>query len=100
MSIRNNVFRIGEVVRVRGVFTTLTGAPNPVQDATLTIKRPDGTLEVFVLDADSAGQVLIGIPADEAGRWRARLECAGTYPSVRESHFDVAESGVLPPPTP
>lgn len=94
MSIRQGIFRIGELVEITGTFTDAAGAAMTPTSAKLYIRKPDQTLIEFDL-VPSNGAIGLDVPADMVGRWHVRLECSAPSVAVMESKFEVVSSTVL-----
>ncbi len=90
MSIRKDVFRIGETVEISGSFQPITAS-----GGLITVKNPNGVIMEYPVEPVD-GVVSISIPGDVVGTWRVRLECTEPSVAVIESKFEVVASTVLP----
>lgn len=90
MSIRQNVFRIGETVEISGSFL-----PTTASGGLITVKNPNGDIMEYPVEPVD-GVVSISIPGDVVGTWKVRLECTEPSVAVIESKFEVVASTVLP----
>ncbi len=93
----NNLYTIGQLVRVTGTFTNVAGAaadPTTIKFKYLTpaaktslVYGTDGALV-----KDSTGVYHVDLTLDKEGKWRYRFEGTGALIAAGEGEFQVANS--------
>lgn len=95
MSIRQNVFRIGETIEISLNFSTSDGQPILISQATVYVRKPDGTLSTNPVSVEN-GATQFDVEANMPGTWKIRIESGGNGARVvQEKRFEVAPSTVI-----
>ena len=91
-------YDLGNLVRVSGSFTTVTGAPADPTTITLRVKDPTGTIAVYTGGAmvrDGIGAYHYDLVPAKSGTWSYRWEGTGAVTAAGDSSFAVTPSAIV-----
>jgi secreted protein with Ig-like and vWFA domain len=92
-----NTYEIGDLVRIRGLFTIDNKATDPTT-VVGKFKDPSGTTTTYTygtdaeLVRDGTGNYYFDIDVDEAGVWNYRMAGEGTAQAAAEGKFFVSST--------
>lgn len=89
-----NEYDIGDLVRVRAVFSIGGVGTNPTA-AAVTVKSPSGVVTNPAAASDGAGSYHADVNVTEAGEWFYRFSGTGAAQAAAEGSFFVRKSRVL-----
>lgn len=94
-------YDIGDLVTVSASFTDRDGQAADPDAVTLTILKPDGTIDVIdhdELDNPDVGTYEYDVDVDQERKWRYRFEGTGSVVAADEQEFTVRLRTVPEPP--
>lgn len=91
-----NTYTIGDLVRLTGTFTDLSGNLSDPTTSVLTVKDPDGVVTSYPsLTHPSTGIYYFDLPVSDSGVYYYRYSGTGAVVAAGETQFQVSESVVL-----
>lgn len=91
-----NTYTIGDLVRLTGTFTDLSGNLSDPTTSSLVVKSPDGTVTTYPsLVHPSTGIYYFDLPITGSGVYYYRYAGTGAVVAAGETQFQVSESVVL-----
>jgi hypothetical protein len=94
-----NVYDVGQLVPVTGLFEDAAGVDIDPSSITLRVISPSGINTVYIyggspdtIDKDSVGNYHVDVNANEAGDWFYKWEGTGSGQAAQEGQFMVQKS--------
>jgi hypothetical protein len=97
-----NIYDIGDLVRLSGAFTDLTGEPQDPDVVSISVREPDGTITAYVYNTDpevvkdSDGNYHLDINTATHGDWHYRWYSTGQGQAAGEGHFYIRPAAAIP----